>query len=267
MLSVVILTKNSERTIQQCLEAIKGLSNDIIIWDSLSNDNTVKIASKYTKRIFHFDDKNWKILGEGTNKKYPSDGKRVINDGAALKNLAASKAKHDWVFSLDSDEIVNPELYQEIKRAITQDKINGFYVNRKDYTFLNTYICTIRLLRLFRKSKGKFYHRVHERPIVEGETRTLKGHMEHYSIASVSDYIDRLNFHTNIEAVRMAEGNPTIKIRKLVFMLATRPAFEFCFWYFYRGLWKRGIGGLFYSLTSAFYQIIKYLKYYEKIRK
>lgn len=263
--SVVILTKNSERTIQQCLEAVKDLSDDIVIWDSLSQDNTLKIASSYTKNIWLFDDHSWKLLGKyGKTKMRQSSGERVITDGAGLKNLAVSKAKHDWIFSLDSDEIVTPQLSASIREAITNKNINGYYIKRKDYTFLNTYICTIPILRLYRKSKGKFRHRVHETVSVEGETPTLKGHMNHFSVANVADYINRLNFHTNIEAVRMAENN-TYNLFKLLFQLATRPVFEFGFWYFYRGLWRRGLGGLFYSLTSSFYQVVKYLKFVEKV--
>ncbi|MAF35073.1 hypothetical protein CMO91_04475 [Candidatus Woesearchaeota archaeon] len=243
--SIVILTKNSERTIKKCLEAVKGLSDDVIVWDSQSKDGTVKIAKKYTKKVFIFDDKNRTVTG------------------AKLKNLAVAKAKHDWVFSLDSDEYVDKTLYDAIGKAIEQEQFVGFNVRRKDYTFLKTYVHTIPILRLYRKSKGEFRHSVHEKVYADGPVGTLAGTLYHDSIADAEDYINRFNHHTNIEGRRMADSVP-LNMPRLIGQVAVRPWIEFGYWYVFRGLWRRGFGGLFYSLCSGFYQVVKYLKYYER---
>ncbi|MDA9625913.1 glycosyltransferase family 2 protein, partial [bacterium] len=84
-ISAVIISFNEEKLIQQCIESILPITNDIIIVDSGSTDQTVSIATAAGARVFHMP---WK--GYGAN-----------------KNFGNSKARHDWILSIDADEILD----------------------------------------------------------------------------------------------------------------------------------------------------------------
>ncbi len=245
-LSIVILTKNVEHIIGRCLEAVKGLSVDIVILDGDSTDKTKQICRKYTSRFYNLPDPNNKI------------------SGAELKNIAIAKAKHDWIFSLDADEIVSPDLYKEIKNIIENGtKYNGFYIRRLDYVFMETPITITNILRLYRRSKGSFKHSIHEKVYIKGETATLNGLLHHYSFKDVSDYFARYNKYTTLEARNLYKQNPHASDISILFNAFARVPFEFLLWYFGKGLWKHGYVGLYCASCSGFYQFMKYMKFYE----
>ncbi|MBU3958280.1 MAG: glycosyltransferase family 2 protein, partial [Candidatus Omnitrophica bacterium] len=104
-LSVVILTKNEEKDIGDCLESVAGWANEIVIMDDESTDKTIDIASQYTDKIIV--------------RKMEIEGRH--------RNFAYSKAKNLWILSLDADERVTPELRKEIEEALKANpRENGF---------------------------------------------------------------------------------------------------------------------------------------------
>ena len=96
-LSVVIITKNEEKNIKACLESVKW-ADEIIVVDAESDDRTVEIAKQYTDKVFV---KPWSGFGP-------------------QKNWGISKAQHEWIFILDADERVTPELKEEILVTISE---------------------------------------------------------------------------------------------------------------------------------------------------
>jgi glycosyltransferase involved in cell wall biosynthesis len=147
LISIFIICKNEERIIEKTLKQAKKLADEIVIVDSGSTDSTLEICKKYTDKIFHQD---W--LGFGKQ-----------------KNIALEKCSHEWVLSLDADEILSNELIAEIKTlklpVIASNKEtslnpDAFLIARKLFIgekeikhggFYPDY-----QLRLFRKSKGRF---------------------------------------------------------------------------------------------------------------
>lgn len=136
MLSVFIICKNEERIIGRCLEQASKLANEIIIVDSGSSDLTLAIAKKYTEKIYLND---W--LGYGKQ-----------------KNLALSKCSHEWVLSLDADEVLTDELIEEIKsldfQADAYQIARKLFVGDKWIRYGGYY--PDYQLRLFKKSQGRF---------------------------------------------------------------------------------------------------------------
>jgi glycosyltransferase involved in cell wall biosynthesis len=94
-LSVIVITKNEASHIQACLESVY-FANEIIVLDSGSTDNTVPLAKQFTPHVYEVD--------------WPGYG--------VQKNRALAKATCEWVLSLDADEVVSPELAQEIQTII-----------------------------------------------------------------------------------------------------------------------------------------------------
>ncbi len=106
-LSVFIICFNEEERIGRVLEAVKDLSDDIVIVDSGSTDRTLDIASQYTDRIFH---KDWE--GYGPQKVY-----------------GQTQCKHDWILNLDADEILLNDAKENIRRLfdVPEEKRLGAY--------------------------------------------------------------------------------------------------------------------------------------------
>ena len=101
-ISVCIITKNEADKIDRCLSCIKDFPFEIIVVDTGSTDNTLEVVGKYTDKIFHFD---W------------------VDDFSKARNFSISKASHDWILVLDTDEYVQKldidELYQQMEQNPT----------------------------------------------------------------------------------------------------------------------------------------------------
>jgi glycosyltransferase involved in cell wall biosynthesis len=156
MLSVVIITLNEEAKIKDCLESVKW-ADEIIVVDSCSRDTTAEVAGEYTSKVHE----------------------REFTGFGEQKNYALSKAKGDWVLSIDADERVTPELQEEIVRTLANPRACGYYMRRKSY-FANKWIKHCGwwpdyVLRLFRRDCGRFSDRlVHEATLAFIKTYFLK---------------------------------------------------------------------------------------------
>src|SRR3990172_9067249 len=104
-LSVIVITKNEAANIRACLESV-AWADEIIVVDSCSGDGTVEICRELGAKVFVHD---WPGFG-------------------AQKNRALSYATHEWIFSIDADERVTPELRAELIRAMNEDRAQGFYL-------------------------------------------------------------------------------------------------------------------------------------------
>jgi len=147
-LSVVVLTKNEEANIQECLDSVKGWADEIIVIDDLSTDNTLKIAQPLADKVLI---KKMEI--EGTH-----------------RNWAYAQAKNCWVLSLDADEKVTDELKEEIGKNIINTPHACFSIPLRN--FIGKYWVRhggwypAGKVRLFKKEKFK-YEEVGVHPRVE----------------------------------------------------------------------------------------------------
>ena len=115
-LSIVISAYNEQRKIRACLDSVK-FADEIIFVDNSSTDKTPKIAREYTKKVYTQPNAPTKI--------------------DLQKNLGIAKATGDWIFVLDADEQITPELTRELKNLLKTDPvgINGFWIPRKNIIF------------------------------------------------------------------------------------------------------------------------------------
>src|SRR3989304_6588299 len=109
-ISALVLTKNEEEMIEDCLRQLR-FADEIVIVDQNSKDHTLKIARKYTDRIF----------------------KSSANDFAQNRNTLKDQAKGKWLLYVDADERLPQELIKEIKIAISKNEFGAFYIPRKNY--------------------------------------------------------------------------------------------------------------------------------------
>ena len=143
-ISVAIITKNEEANIRGCLESVRW-ADDVVVVDSGSTDQTLEICRQFPARIFA---EEWKGF-------------------ARQKNSAIAKTRHEWVLSLDADEVVGPELAREIQSLLMREPdFAGYQVPRMAHylgRFLRHCWYPDYKLRLFRKEVGRWSeHEVHE---------------------------------------------------------------------------------------------------------
>ncbi len=181
-LSVVIITKNSQKHIMGAVKSA-DFADEVLVVDSGSSDKTCKIAGELGARVEY---QQW--LGFGRQ-----------------KQKAVDLAKNDWVFVLDSDERILPELRDEILKELQNPKFDAYYVARinnfwgRDIKHLGLY--PDYTIRLFNRKKARFNDRdVHESVICECEKGYLKHPLKHLAYESIEEFIVKQNRYSSIGA-------------------------------------------------------------------
>lgn len=142
-------------------------------------------------------------------------GKR-ITDFAKARNELLKKARSEWVFFVDTDEVITPELRSEVIQLFSKPpvSINGYYVKRKIY-FLGKWVGEDKVLRLGRRDAGLWQRKVHEVWKIKGRVGTLKNYLIHNTYESVGDAVEKINFYSSLHAkenVSEGKGSNLFKI-------------------------------------------------------
>ena len=183
-ISAALITHNEEQNIAGALESLFW-ADEIVVVDSGSSDATLEICRRFTDRIFHRD---WTGYVD-------------------QKNFAVEKARNDWVFSLDADERVSPELLAEIEALEpAAGGCSGYRIPRVAF-FMGRWIrhgawYPDYQLRLFDRRCAKWKGgRVHESVKTEGKPEYLAGEIHHYVYRSFAEYLRRLETYSNLAAL------------------------------------------------------------------
>jgi glycosyltransferase involved in cell wall biosynthesis len=193
-ISVIIPVRNEAHNLRRCLQPLSKFGQIYVI-DSQSTDDSARIAKSFGAELIQFN-----YQGGWPKKRQ-----------WALDTLPL---KYDWVLLLDADESLTPALMSEIRNAIQNPKISGYHIGL-DMFFLGRRLrhsgAKFYKLVLFRRSVGRFECRahnqdismcdmeVHEHLLVKGETRTLREHLVHHNVESLSRYIQKHNEYSNWE--------------------------------------------------------------------
>jgi len=243
-LSVVISAYNEEKSLERCLNSVSNVTDEIIVVDNESQDKTVEVATKYTKKIFS------------------APNQLMLNTN---KNLGFSKASADWILNLDADEEIPPTLAKEILTIIRSNPPqNGFWLKRKNYSFgiwiQHGLWWPDRQIRLFRRGFGLFpcIH-IHEYIKVDGVIGELVEPYIHYNYETVHQYLLKIDRTSTSEAITLRELN-----YQLIWYDAIRfPVSDFLKIYFAQGGYKDGLHGLVLATFQAFYSFCTFAKYWE----
>jgi glycosyltransferase involved in cell wall biosynthesis len=238
-ISAIIITYNEEKNIRRCLSSINWV-DEIVVVDSGSTDDTKKIASEFTPRIF---DIKWEGFGKA-------------------KNFIKGKASHPWILSVDADEMISEDLKEEIQRITkSEDSLNGYYVPRKS-NFLDRWIkhggwYPDYVLRLFKKDQAKFSDsKVHEKVELNGEIGYLRNPLLHYTDPNFDHYLEKLNRYTSLGAEQLFKEGKKAKVLDLIF----RPSAIFFKMYLMKRGFLDGVHGFILAVSSAFHVFSKYVK-------
>jgi glycosyltransferase involved in cell wall biosynthesis len=186
MLSVIIITRNEAANIRACIASV-AWADEIVVVDSGSRDDTVSIAQEMGAKVYMHAD-------------WPGFGPQ--------KNRALDYATCDWVFSIDADERITPDLRTEIEQAMCECNADGYYCPRLSQ-FCGTFIHHCGwypdyVLRLFKRGAGRFSDSlVHESVLLEGKAAKLKNPLLHYSYLTSDDVERKVEHYSNAAAQQM----------------------------------------------------------------
>ncbi|HEU4636433.1 MAG TPA: glycosyltransferase family 2 protein [Edaphobacter sp.] len=268
MISVLILTKNEQRDLPECLKSV-AWSDDVHVFDSYSTDDTVAIAkaagAKVTQRVFD----NW-----------------AAHQNWGLANLPF---KYPWVFYLDADERVTPELEQALLAAVAApgDHV-AFRVQRRDFlygTWLKHVQASPFYMRLFRPEKMRYERLVNPISIADGPVGRVAGYLDHFPFSKgMSHWFDRHNKYSTLEAMQIIENRQShaaagrqpfslssaffekdfhvrrFHQKELFYRMPMRPLVKFCVLYFLKRGFLDGSAGFIYATIASIYEYLIVLK-------
>ena len=224
--SVEILTRNSENTLEQCLESVKDFA-EILVLDGNSTDRTLEIAGRYGARILKQYETNEPLVS--------------ISDFSEVRNKGLRLAKYDWFMFIDSDEYLSPEAVEEI-RSIAENPhstADAFWQPRKYVLNGKIIDCATtypnRQIRLFKKSKtGGFKKPVHERiKLKEGARVGTLRHFEYLPVEGIEELRARWKRYM-IQELDAVKG--VRRTRLLRYAFGHGALFLFCAYRYFRGL-------------------------------
>lgn len=182
-LSVIVITRNEGARLQACLASV-GFADEWVVVDSGSTDDTVAIARSFGAKVVQTPD-------------WPGFGPQ--------KNRALDLATGDWVFSIDADERVTPQLQGQIQQAVARPTFDAYAVGRRS-SYCGQYMnhsgwYPDRVVRLLRRGKARFSDAlVHESLHVEGPVGQLDGDLLHESYADFETVLDKTNRYSTAGA-------------------------------------------------------------------
>ena len=232
-ISIVIIAKNAEDTITESLESLKAF-DEVLLYLNDSTDNTKTIAQNY---------KNVKIV-EG----------EFIGFGKT-KNEAGRQSKHDWILSLDSDEILNEKLLEEICRLDLTDTTKLYRLKRDNYFLGHRTQSSDLIVRIYNKKNTGFNdNEVHEKVMVakQSQVHTLKNSFKHLNIVNINQTLTKIIQYTDLGS----------KNKKTCFftVVISRSIFAFFKTYIIQGNILRGWVGFALAVNSANKRYYKYIK-------
>ncbi|MBI5437419.1 MAG: glycosyltransferase family 2 protein [Nitrosomonadales bacterium] len=239
-LSVIIITKNEAANIRACLESV-AWADEIIVVDSNSTDTTPEICKELGAQVYVHD---WPGFG-------------------AQKNRALGYATHDWVFSIDADERVTPELRASIEAVLHNetDTCAAYRISR-----LSSYCGRFmrhsgwypdHIVRLFRRDAARFSDDlVHEQLRVEGQIGQLDGELLHYAFTDTEEVLQKVNHYSSAGAAMMQRRGRQTTLTGAVL----RGLWSFIRTYFLRAGFLDGREGFMLAVSNAEGTYYRYLK-------
>lgn len=272
--TVIIAARDEERNLARCLAGLREMAEMFVI-DSQSTDSTPEIARAHGAHVVQFHYRG------GWPKK-----RQWAMDTLPLAS--------DWILLLDADEVVTPELAKEIRQAIQNPEVDGYYLQLRMHFLGRTLMhgeTGLWKLSLFRKGSGHYECRlqdqdasmgdmeVHEHVVVNGRTARLNNPLIHHNVNSLYRYIQKHNEYSNWEARVFLQGEhgsreltPTLFgtqaqrrrwLKRWLQAIPGAPVLAFFYRYFFRLGFLDGVPGLIYCGLQAVQMFHSKAKIYE----
>ncbi len=238
-LSVVIITKNEQCNIERCLLSTIGFADEVLIYDSGSVDQTVKIANKMGAKV---------IIGEWLG-------------FGSTKNKATQLAKNDWILSIDADEEISMPLKSEISDIINDLDVHTAYAIPRSSFFLNQWIkhggwYPDYQIRLFNKKFSNWNNaEIHEK-IESTKNENLTQNINHYVFKNISHQVQTNDRYSGLLAEKMKKNGKTFN----TFHFLTKPSVKFFECYILKLGFLDGYPGFVIAKNAAYSVFLKWAK-------
>ncbi len=239
LISVQILTKNSEKTLAATLQSVSSFP-EVIVLDTGSTDETLKICEQFSNVSLQ---------------------QSQFNGFGPLRNYASSLSSYDWILSVDSDEIASEGLYREIsnlpleREAVYSFQRNNYFNHKKIRCCAGWYPDTV--VRLYHRGTTSFSNdAIHEKVISEGmKIIPLRSTLQHTPYHSISDFLNKMERYSSLFAFQYHN-----KKKSSLFKALFHGSTAFFKNYFFKKGVLGGKEGLIISLYNAGVTYYKYLK-------
>lgn len=267
--SILVLTKNEQQDLPGCLRSVDW-SDDVHVYDSLSTDRTQEIAREFGATVTPRAFDNW-----------------AAHQNWGLKHIPF---KHPWVFYIDADERMTPELVAAVRAAVADPGEHvAFRVQRRDF-FLGTWLQHVQTspfyLRLFRPERMRYERLVNPVSLPDGPAGQVTGFLDHYPFSKgIGHWLERHNSYSTLEARQIVENRRqhegfslskafTAKDfherrfhqKELFYRLPLRPLVKFMLLYVARAGFLDGRAGFTYAVLQSMYEYMIELKTRELMR-
>jgi glycosyltransferase involved in cell wall biosynthesis len=241
-LSVCIITLNEQDNLPRCLQSVQGLAAHVVVVDSISTDDTQRIAREAGADVIE----------------------RPFAGHVDQKQFALEQAREDWVLCLDADEWLDDELREAIAAIVSADAPgdgSAYELNRRS-RYLGAWIDHCGWspewrLRLVRRGKARWTGTdPHDRLEADGAVARLPGRLNHRPYRDLADHLGTINRYTDIMVQRRLESDRATP----PFALVLRPPARFLKMYVLRAGFLDGWRGFVASAMGAFYVFLKYAK-------
>lgn len=247
---VLILTKNEAHNISEAIESCSLFASEVVVLDSISTDGTQDIARNCGARVIE----------------------HLFVDFSDQANYGISQLQSEWVFLLDADERVSAELGQFILSLDGRTEVHAYSIRRRNY-FAGRWVrhsgwYPDHTPRLFKRELCRFERAVHQELVFPGRMKRTNAHVDHYSYTSVSQYVEKMQLYTTLEALDARNvkfenpSNHTLRsiLKRLFRALPFRPMVRFVWMYVIRMGFLDGRVGFEIACLSAFYELIAAMK-------
>lgn len=234
MISAVVLAKNEEKNIKECLSGLRWC-DEIVVIDDFSDDKTVEIAEKSGAKVVK---------------------RHLNNDFSGQRNFALWQVRGDWVFFVDADERVSEKLSGEIKKEVSSPSAaDGYFLKRIDFFggrwLKHGEIGNVRILRLGRKGWGKWERSVDEVWNVRGKLGTFQNPLWHFSHPSLEKFLKSINERSSLNAIELFR-----KGRKNSFFDWLKPLAKFIVNYIFRLGFLDGVAGFVFAVLMSLHSFM-----------
>jgi glycosyltransferase involved in cell wall biosynthesis len=240
-LSVVIIAKNEERHIGECLESC-AFADEIVVIDDNSTDETEEIAKAHGAKVY---------------------SRSMNGDWASQQNFSIEKASFSWVFLIDCDERITPELRKSIETCIQKGDKKAYKVQRENHFhhFTATH-GTLRpdwVLRLIPNDGIKVTGQVHPKITTPYAVEKISGFLIHWPYRNWDHYYSKLNSYCKLSAVKYGEQKKSVSFFRDVIVRPFWAAFKV---YFINRGFLDGKMGFIFAANHYSYTLQKYVRYY-----
>ena len=244
----VVITKNEDANIQDCLNSVQW-TDELIVVDAQSSDKTVELARTCGAKVFV---RPWPGFG-------------------LQKNFGMAQALSDWILILDADERVTEELRGEVKTCIegwTPGASVAYRIPRRNFYYgawvSGGGVYPDYQVRLFRRGMAQYNDvAVHENLLVDGEIGTLIEHIDHYTERRIQDHFKKFGLYTTLAAREKAKRVQVVGWTDLVF----RPLVVWFKTYLLKQGFRDGVRGLIICIFASMYTFVKYAKLWDTTRQ